>query len=485
MTIIIPSKHIYDIDNSKILSNNIDKINTQRIDYSLQSSDSNIYVLEKNITDIEIDDTALNNRDMEFSPLHIDKLNNVDFKGVESRVEYNSLKYITCDLYIPIYRNNKESVANPNKISVRITGQINIGQVASKIKYEYYAVPDVSGGYVVHLNPQNEAVWLYGDIIDTNDTDYTIPTELIHTATYGDLIAKVTQVLSSDDNTNSYKVEEVIHNNIECFHINLKILCGIRTITANSNAINPLNYIGIETIPTDNKLFITIPFTGEYMEYIPKKVTILVDGLEQSISEVERNISVGDGNKDMKLDSNELFQANIEQGLNNIIDKWENGRETATIVCGIADYYDDLEYVLKMVGVGSAGTYNYSDYISNYPLNVKVGDKIKVPPNYEEITVLRVLYGGLRIRCNSPYDVKLPHLDESFVYSHGNKIIDINSSNMSFKLHQEVIPYVYKSLGVDVPMSLKKNCEPKVFEIVGREIYDEGVPFQKLTLLEV
>lgn len=67
----------------------------------------------------------------------------------------------------------------------------------------------------------------------------------------------------------------------------------------------------------------------------------------------------------------------------------------------------------------------------------------------------------------------------------GNKVIDITTSNrMMFDIGDEVIPYVYTANGIDVPMSIDKAGNAKVFRVVGTKLYDEGIARQELTLQE-
>lgn len=57
------------------------------------------------------------------------------------------------------------------------------------------------------------------------------------------------------------------------------------------------------------------------------------------------------------------------------------------------------------------------------------------------------------------------------------------SKSMIFRMHDEVIPYVY-SINGDVPIALNNDNTPKVFKIIGTNIYYDGAVWQELTLKE-
>lgn len=66
----------------------------------------------------------------------------------------------------------------------------------------------------------------------------------------------------------------------------------------------------------------------------------------------------------------------------------------------------------------------------------------------------------------------------------GNKVISIDSENMSFRLYDEVIPMLFNYDGRDVPMSRKKDGSTKTFIVVGSNIFYDGAVWQKLSLQE-
>lgn len=66
----------------------------------------------------------------------------------------------------------------------------------------------------------------------------------------------------------------------------------------------------------------------------------------------------------------------------------------------------------------------------------------------------------------------------------GNLVITKDGSqSMIFRLHDEVIPYVYGVNG-DVPLALNNDFTPKVFKVIGTNVYYDGAVWQELTLKE-
>lgn len=67
----------------------------------------------------------------------------------------------------------------------------------------------------------------------------------------------------------------------------------------------------------------------------------------------------------------------------------------------------------------------------------------------------------------------------------GEKVIDITTNKMSFRLHDEVIPYVYGADGKDKPMSKKQDGSAKVFEVVGSNIIYDGAVWQEFDIYAI
>lgn len=63
--------------------------------------------------------------------------------------------------------------------------------------------------------------------------------------------------------------------------------------------------------------------------------------------------------------------------------------------------------------------------------------------------------------------------------------IDNSTGKMSFNMYDQVIPMVYGADGKDRPMSTYKDGTPKVFSVLGSNIFYDGAVWQELSLQEV
>lgn len=72
-------------------------------------------------------------------------------------------------------------------------------------------------------------------------------------------------------------------------------------------------------------------------------------------------------------------------------------------------------------------------------------------------------------------------------YDGDQKVIAIDNSTgkMSFDISDRVIPMVYGADGEDRPMSTYQDGSPKVFQVLGSNIYYDGAVWQELSLQEV
>ena len=130
--------------------------------------------------------------------------------------------------------------------------------------------------------------------------------------------------------------------------------------------------------------------------------------------DVKSTITVGNSKSAYSLPSNDLFTntatvSNQKLGdyvANQIIAEYANGKETATLLCSISNYYDE----------------------------------------------------------------------------NGNQVKFDNGEDMTFNIYDEVVPMVYDSSGIDVPMSQTEYGKAKGFTVLGVEIFYDGAVWQRLTL---
>jgi hypothetical protein len=133
--------------------------------------------------------------------------------------------------------------------------------------------------------------------------------------------------------------------------------------------------------------------------------------------DVKSTITVGDAKSAYSLPSNDMFTntatvSNQKLGdyvANQIIAEYANGKETATLLCSISNYYDE----------------------------------------------------------------------------NGNQVKFDDGEDMTFNIYDEVVPMVYDSSGIDVPMSATQYGQAKSFAVLGVEISYDGAVLQRLTLQEI
>lgn len=90
------------------------------------------------------------------------------------------------------------------------------------------------------------------------------------------------------------------------------------------------------------------PYSGtiacDYEHYSAKQVQITLNGNQYKIELEPESVTIGNGKNIVSLGSNELIQntntPNIANEYEAVINEWKNGKETATLLCSISDYYD-------------------------------------------------------------------------------------------------------------------------------------------------
>lgn len=78
-------------------------------------------------------------------------------------------------------------------------------------------------------------------------------------------------------------------------------------------------------------------------------------------------------------------------------------------------------------------------------------------------------------------------IGDYYDYDSKEKVISVDNSTgkMSFKMYDQVIPMVYGADRQDRPMSTYQDGSPKVFQVLGSNIYYDGAVWQELSLQEV
>lgn len=499
MTILIPSKNIFNIENSS--KDNIIREATFEItsNYFVVDEDSEVYnkqlydyssgALSKldNIYNTKIENdyfysNVIGDTKQEYN---IDIGKYIDYKDAQCTISAGFLLNGYLDPRpvdantINIYRrqNIYDFITNVKsytdtvdaEASVSINGIVKTGEIECYIGKK---ITNSDGGIVYvqtfsykNIDPQSRVIQnsnsskiILNDIItetvqSTTSQSYTIPTELemsVSGFTLQNTTKKtVNYTFNLDGKTSKFNTLETNAKNLTTFInnnsgiklkdrnnfnavIDLTGFCGCKCVSIGgyyvlSNiednkdyAIKNCKYYYYNDSGTELTFDIeNLKLKGTYTEYIPKTVTLSINGSKKTFS-IDNSFEFISDNDNVNFEDNELMQdgnvyvspqkGNIGLGKflsDNIIKQYENGKELLTLICDIDDYYD----------------------------------------------------------------------------TDGNKVIDKLNKEvpMTFNFHDIVIPYKNK----DTPISTYKNGNAKAFEVVAINFSYSGCVRQTLTLLEI
>lgn len=460
MAIIIPSKNIYDKQNPKIRDNVIDKLEIQSIAINTKiERNSTVFSyngLGEDFTN-GLPDTFVENYKEFKSTTENNALYNFDnfndLYGNKASFEYNLgwiiikstyLKFYVDDIYsnaIVFSQLNKEKkiiqVENP-EFSYNLTKKV--GNVSSfDITYGDKSGETINNKVGSYFNSSKI------DNIETNYGEKQTTTDKLgeklsvqYTSQGYNNVSDATLSLTgtNKDNTSEAKMLLFIGDkvNLNFYYLNKTIyfLIGVEIITLTKNgyysSTDWVNAFDITTAPQSETVFEN--FVSSCTKYEAENISIRIFGETISIIPNEKTLIVGNenGEKVHSIDGNELMQT--------------------------SNYYQSTDT--------NAIKFLFTNTQSNYE-------------NGKETAT---------IRCDISDYYEYNATANKFK---GDKVIAIDNSTgkMSFKMNDQVIPMVYGSDGKDRPMSLYKNGLPKVFEIVGTNIYYDGAVWQELNLIEI
>ena len=415
MAIIIPSAKTYDRNNPKVRDNVIERIEIMDRDIFPNISKNNVSVYNgKFETEIETQ------KEPEVADKFSHTINpNEDYRHFfYIRVETQSFYYNIDKIRIPILKNNEY-------VKELILGKNDIGEANISVSLKGYLEKGDAFGYLYltqDLARQDFEGIIYkdykertGETFTLKDKEKTIRIDLPEAP-----IGSTSVSLTAEDTSNLADIKEaeiVTENGVEYFELkNLRVLCGVKKGRVKGDDI----YYGGDIEGA------YIYCEGDYEHYIPIYCDISIMGntigieINESLSIVEQDKITN--KKIFSVDGNELFQtSNYYKRIDpttsaskilydNVLKEYKNGKETTTIRCSIADYYEN-----------------------------------------------------------------------------GSKVIAIDNSTdkMCFEIGDEVVPMVYGANGQDRPMSLYQDGSPKVFKVLGTNIYYDGAVWQELSLQEV
>lgn len=411
MAILIPSKNIYNANNPKIIDNVINQVTVEQ---TIVAPNNEYEVAVLNYSNNEINKTE----DATLSADH-------DFKYYKKGTDIggNSLydfvyavariipQYCIADLKFPVLQKN-------SYIDKVFTGEDKEGNPLIKtILYGSKTTETITASY----DTINKIIF---DVNVTStkkeEGSITIPNfvEAVKKKSYGvGYIEANIKIELSEEKQSNIKDKNLfkVENDSYIGTLN-NILVGATTYSLSAEY--------------DNDPPSPIQVNGTREIYNATKIEITVYGNTVGISLTDNSVTYGDGNIPYSLNGNELLQNSAtvdgvpltKHLADNILREYKNGKETATILCDISDYYE------------------YAPTAQNLK-----GNKV----------------------------ISIGNLSSS------------ESFPMTFKIQDQVVPMTFGVDGKDRPMSTKKDGTPKTFVVVGVEMIYDGAVWQKLSLQEV
>lgn len=460
----IPSKHIYQEDNPKVINNQTDTIEVQINAPLIISATENVY--NKKVECLAQWQSA--QKKSEHKEYKVTEQTTTTVVTAYAYIE-ESPSYITNTFIVPKEIANSTVLRiltgkNDNgqsNISYTIRGNISNGTSSGSVTGKRSIASNITYGNVSVNEPMNI-------ITDTNQS-YVLTPNITYSKTILNLVTATVDFELDDISTIlTAKAEPTADG--KSFEITLTILNGLKITKLGGGYNNP------------SSGDFTVPLNGTYEEYSPTEINISFYGDIFKLDLTNKTLSIGSGNNVNSFPGNELMQTtntpSIRETYGKIRQEWRDGKEVATLRCGIEDYYT----VEKNVNINVTYAYFYDVHISTTD-KINIGDTLYLN-NGAILTVVN------RIDDNQYFCTQKEAKSLALGYYTAtikNKIISNSGENglpMTLHVGDIVIPYVYGANGQDKPMSLTKDGEPKKFEVLGiRMIYD-GAIWQEPTVQE-
>ena len=481
MAIIIPSKNIYEINNQKVVDNEVDNIEVNAKSV-LDVSEYDVTVYEQDIvnekkTTYEETQSAWGAW-VYYNPHAV-------VVGLRVLVEYRN-----CDIKIPIKNVQNTAITSINygsvdekpQINVRVYGTKRTGIAKSTCVWQTDYTNNI-GAYSINWDD------IFIENIKEERVDFQLQSRFENS--YKDTLA-------------GYKIEASAVVNLGAEHVgnygvvqpektedyfifkNMRIMCGTKTIKL-TTSLNDEDFI---TIPPNGT---TAPMSGEYEEYIPQIVELTFKGDTISIDLQDETVKIGDGQHVYSFEGNELMQSNPQKMPYGI----SIGRQIGSSADSSIRYYlyshdeflEDLIEgdILKAENGDTAEAVNFSSY----------GLVIKTNAN-SEFANMSLVPATMIVTRTTKSATTLAYTKVLHEWQSGKEVatikcaidkygenIDPATSNMTFHIGDTVIPYVMGADGHDKPMSLYADKTPKEFNVIGKGIIADGEIMQELTLQEI
>lgn len=378
MAIIIPSRNIYEKNHNKIRDNVIDNV---EIDAKNVVADNKYdEVVNTQELGIGFNDIVNGEEEAKFNQ-RVDVYLNGTLEYVSYAYAYMQASYIKdVNFNIPILIDNhfiqsikdltsKNDETNEEETNIKYTiyGKKREGIVKGSI--------EIKQGNDLSVSLENV------EFIPEKESDITalsFPTMVSITAKCfrQPNISSTIEVKDIDISTiHKTKIVEDTENDAWTFETPISILCGLKVASFKEdyfNGVAPTSY--------------TKESIGVYEEYIPTEISITFYGNTIGIDLVDKTVKIGSGNHPFSIGgSNELLQTSnyidtvqhkaIDTDYNNTLTKYSNGKETATILCSISDYYDESKNKVIAIDNANKMCFRMYDIVEPYVFGADGKDK--------------------------------------------------------------------------------------------------------------
>lgn len=352
MAIIIPSKNIYEKENNKVRDNLIDKleIGAKRVvpnnEYEVPIHNTNVKLEYTNEEiDAKIDNEFVKVQDKYDAN---NKFYNYAYAGVESE-----LRYKAGTIEIPVVQKTKY-ISKLTKLTNTINGEtieqpIQFSVRGNRVAKAYwakwkYTKPDKNEVYDFVELSEEQYINNHFTKLDEKGVVLDFPnTPITETISTGNAPYNAYASASSVSHTNSISYE--LSEDKTKFVINYDIMTYFRCKRGR----------GSYQSTTDSDFIKDLGLHSDYL-YEGETLEITIYGNTIGINLEDNTITIGKGNQHpFSIDGNELLQTSnyiqeqgsetksnaIETDYGNTLTSYQNGKETATILCSISDYYDE------------------------------------------------------------------------------------------------------------------------------------------------
>ncbi len=503
MAIKIPSSKIYDRQNPKVIDNIIERfeIVTNKISYSLNDGSS---VYSNNIETNENSEISgwgghisdYNYRDFNTSQYFYARLQNVVFlKTIYTKIERLEIPILSDNKYIKSITTKYDTEQKSSTISI----SYSFDSITYKATADWNDNEDDAEKAFTNIS--------YGAQIDrttTNEAPFFVKTEETEFYKYGGSLGG--GKLSSSA-TIDIKQKDISSFNADLYYT-IENDCFVFTNIFLPTKVVIYHLVGFKDTYFEQQYPIKAAPESKIVEYLPVSVSLTFQGktfgiqLEEIVENIYLDNQKQNSKKVLNIENNELLQTtnyiigekenSIKLKYSKTLQEYLKGKETATIRCSIANYYEyqSVEGVISIDkkcklstdiattrAVLSAGIY-FVRVTLQHAFKNDVNGKItwlndvgyKIEHEFTILAGSTEIY--LRAGLYRPTNVNIERLL-------------IENLPMCFAIGDEVIPMVYGADGKDRPMSLYQDGTPKVFQVLGINIYYDGAVWQELSLQEV